>query len=806
MPYKIRKAAVIGAGVMGATIAAHLANAGIESVMLDIVPPFDPGEKDLKKGLTKESKAWRNSFAANGLAGVTKSKPASFFSKKLASMVTIGNLEDDLDLLKDVDFLIEVVVENLKIKQDLFAKLEKVVNTDCIVATNTSGIPIKDISAKMDAKLKARFLGVHFFNPPRYMKLVEVIPGKATKKEVVDYMKDFLENVLGKGVVLCKDVPNFIANRIGTFDISNAIDTMVSMGMTVPEMDAIISKPLGRPGSAIFGTLDLVGLDTGDHVNKNLIEAVPNDEMVDIFRGPEFMAKMLENKWLGNKTGQGFYKRTKDEKGKKVKLVLDYKTMEYGPFEKPTFESVMEAQKVSGGFDEKLKALFYSKKDAAADVVRQYLCRNFIYAANRIPEIADTVYQIDNAMKWGYNHQKGPFETWDAVGVKKSVGVMEKMGLKIPRKITEMLEKGYKTFYSKKKDGTYYYDFKKKDYVKMEENPRIILLPELKAKKKIIKENAGASLVDIGDGVVCLEFHTKMNAIDGDLTQMIYDSCDIVEKDFEGLVVANHATNFSVGANVFNLLVAVQQGQWDEIDKEIHALQYANMRMKYLDKPVVTAPAGMALGGGCEIAMHGHRCQASGEAYMGLVEVGVGLLPAGGGCKELMVRCTEGLLDGVAEAINLQTIYEKVLGNISQAKVSTSAVEAMELGYLRKTEKLSLNRDHQIWDAKQLVLSLAKDHRRKKPDLIPVMGENLMGIVHAFLYNMKYGNYISDYDWHVTTKVAWVLSGGQCPENTLVTEDAILDREREAFLSLAGEEKTQKRIEHMLTTGKPLRN
>ncbi len=806
MSYKIRKAAVIGAGVMGATIAAHLANAGIESVMLDIVPPFDPGEKDLEKGLTKKSKAWRNSFAAKGLEGVIKSKPASFYSTKLASMITIGNLEDDFDLLKDVDFLIEVVVENLKIKQKLFAKVEKIVKPDCIVATNTSGIPIKDISAKMGPKLKVRFLGVHFFNPPRYMKLVEVIPGKSTKKEVVNYMRDFLENVVGKGAVICKDVPNFIANRIGTFDISNAIDTMVSKGLTVQEMDAIIAKPLGRPGSAIFGTLDLVGLDTGDHVTKNLIAAVPDDEMIDIFKGPAFMAKMLENKWLGNKTGQGFYKRTKDEKGKKVKLVLDYKTMEYIPFEKPVFESLTDAAKVAGGFEEKLKSLFYSEKDVAADVARQYLCRNFIYAANRIPEIADTVYQIDNTMKWGYNHRKGPFELWDAVGVEKSVWVMKKLGMKVPRKITQMLEKKCKTFYKEKATGKYYYDFKKKGYVKMEDNPRIILLADLKAKKKVIKENAGASLVDIGDGVACLEFHTKMNALDQDITQMIYDSCDIVEKDFVGMVVANHGTNYSVGANIFNLLVAVQQGQWDAIDKEIHALQYANMRMKYLDKPVVTAPAGMALGGGCEVAMHGQRCQPCGESYIGLVEVGVGLIPAGGGCKELIVRCTEGLPDGVGEVLNMQPIYEKILMNIAQAKVATSAMEAMELGYVRKTENISLNRDHQIWDAKRLVLAMAKTHRRKKPDMIPVMGENLLGIVDAILFNMKHGNYVSDYDVHVTTKLAWVLSGGQCPENTIVTEDAILDREREAFLSLAGEQKTQDRVTHMLTTGKPLRN
>jgi len=806
MSYQIKKAAVIGAGVMGATIAAHLANAGIESVMLDIVPPFDPSEKDLEKGLTKESKAWRDSFAANGLNGATKSKPASFYSKKFASMITIGNLEDDIDLLKDVDFLIEVVVENLKIKHDLFAKVLSVTKPNCIVATNTSGIPIKEISSDMSAKDKERFLGVHFFNPPRYMKLVEVIPGETTKKEIVDYITDFLENVLGKGVVICKDVPNFIANRIGVFDISNAVKTMLNKGLTIPELDAIIAKVLGRPGSAICGTIDLVGIDTGYHVMKNLVEAVPDDEMIDTFKPPEFMDKMVEKKWLGNKTKQGFYKKTKDEKGKRVKLALDYTTMEYVPFKKPKYESVKEAGKTEGGFDDKLKALFYSEKDIAGEVVREYLCKNFIYSANRIPEICDTVYQVDNTMKWGYNHQKGPFETWDAVGVKESIEVMKKLKLKVPKKITEMLKKGCETFYTKKEDGKYYYDFDKKTYVKMEDNPKIIILPDVKEQKKVIKENAGASLVDIGDGVACLEFHTRMNAIDGDIIGMMYESCDIVEKDFAGMVVANHGANFSVGANIFQVLMAVQQGEWDILDQLIYELQYANMRMKYLEKPVVTAPAGMALGGGCEISIHGQRCQPAGETYMGLVEVGVGVIPAGGGCKELMVRCTEGLPEGTGEVLNMQPIYEKVLMNIGQAKVATSAVEAMELGYIRKTENVSLNRDHQIWDAKKLVLAMAKTHKKKTPDMIPVMGESLMGIAHAVLYNMKHGNYMSDYDEHVTMKLAWVLSGGQCMEGTFVTEDAILDREREAFLSLSGEKKTQDRIMYMLKKGKPLRN
>jgi 3-hydroxyacyl-CoA dehydrogenase len=806
MSYEIKKAAIVGAGVMGATIAAHMTNAGIECVMLDIVPPFDPSEADLKKGLTKDSKAWRNSFATNGLNGAVKSKPASFYSKNNASMVSIGNLEDDLDMLKDVDFLLEVVVENLKIKQELFAKLEKVVKPDCIVATNTSGLPIKDISGKMNAKYKERFLGVHFFNPPRYMKLVEVIPGETTKPEIVEYMTYFLENVLGKGVVICKDVPNFIANRIGVFDISNAVKTMLDKDLTIPELDAIIAKVLGRPGSAICGTIDLVGIDTGYHVMKNLVAAVPDDEMIGTFSPPEFMDKMMENKWLGNKTKGGFYKKTKDEKGKRVKLALDYKTMEYVPFTKPKYESVKEASKTEGGFDEKLKALFYSEKDIAGEVVREYLCKNFIYSANRIPEICDTVYQVDNTMKWGYNHKKGPFETWDAVGVKESVEVMKKLKLKVPKKITEMLKKG-DTFYLKKADGQYYYDFDKKDYVKIADNPKIILLPELKERKKVVKSNAGASLIDIGDGVACLEFHTKMNAIDGDVIAMIDESCAIVEKDFAGMVVANHGANFSVGANIFAVLVAVQQGEWDILDKMIHDLQYANMKMKYLAKPVVTAPAGMALGGGCEISIHGQRCQPCGETYMGLVEVGVGVIPAGGGCKELMVRCTEGLPDGVvASGMNMQPIYEKVLMTIGQAKVATSAMEAMELGFIRKTENISLNRDHQIWDAKELVLSMAKTHKKKKRDMIPVMGENLVGIAHAVLFNMKHGNFMSDYDEHVTMKLAWVLSGGQCSEGTFVTEDAILDREREAFLSLAGEQKTQDRIMHMLTKGKPLRN
>jgi 3-hydroxyacyl-CoA dehydrogenase len=806
MAYEIKKAAVLGAGVMGATIAAHLTNAGIECVLLDIIP-FELTDADKAQGLSEKSPAWRNRFALNGLAGAVKSKPAGFFTKSNASMVRTGNFEDHLSWLADVDWVIEVVVENLKIKQELFAKVEKIVKPECIVTTNTSGIPIKDIESTFGNKLKEHFLGTHFFNPPRYMKLLEIIPGTATKPEIVAFMSQFCEQTLGKGVVICKDVPNFIGNRIGSFDISNAIHLMVEKGMRIDEVDAIINKSLGRPGSAIFGTLDLVGLDTAHHVSTNLYAAVPDDEMREMFVQSEFMNKMMELKWLGNKTKQGFYKRTKDAKGKKGKLVLDYKTMEYSPAEKPRFDSVSDARKKADeGVPAMLKVMF-NGSDRAAELAREYLCNNFIYAANRIPEICDTIVGIDNAMKWGYNHQLGPFETWDAVGVREAVDVMKKLKKKVPKKIEEMLKKGYESFYVRKPDGLYYYDFDKKDHIKLEPNPRILLLPDLKEQKKVIKKNGSATLIDIGDGVACLEFHTKMNAIDDGMIEMLHHSCDIVEKDFVGMVVGNHGTNFSAGANIFKVLIAIQKGDWDILEQQISDLQTANMRMKRLSKPVVTAPSGLALGGGCEMSMHGAKCQPCGETYIGLVEVGVGVIPAGGGCKELMVRMTEGLPDGVIDAgMNLQHVYAKAFENIAMAKVATSAAEGMELGYIRKTDHISLNRDQQLWDAKQAVLGLSKFYKKPRPVLIPVMGENFRGMAEAILYNMRQGNFASEYDLHVSRKVAYILSGGDCAEGTLVSEEEILALEREAFLSLCGEKKTQDRIMYMLNTGKPLRN
>ncbi|MEI7589803.1 MAG: 3-hydroxyacyl-CoA dehydrogenase/enoyl-CoA hydratase family protein [Deltaproteobacteria bacterium] len=806
MSFKIKKAAVLGAGVMGATIAAHLTNAGIECCLLDIIP-FELTDDDKKKGLTEKSPAWRNRFAANGLAGIVKAKPAAFFTKANASMVKVGNFEDNLNWLADVDWVCEVVIENLKIKQELFAKVEKIVKPTCIISTNTSGIPIVDISAKFGKSLKDRFLGTHFFNPPRYMKLLEIIPGAETKKEVIDFMTTFCEEELGKGVVICKDVPNFIGNRIGVFDIANAIHLMVEKKLTVEQVDAVLGKAIGRPGTALFGTLDLVGLDTGTHVMRNLYEAVPKDESRDVFIPLDFMNKMIEQKLLGNKTKQGFYKKVKDAKGKSSKLMFDYNALEYVPMIKPRFASVSAAKKKSDDGVAVTAKMMFEAQDVAGDLVREYFCNNFIYATNRIPEICETIVGIDSAMKWGYNHQLGPFETLDAVGVKEAVDVMKKLKKAVPKKIEEMLKKGCDSFYKVENGVKSYYDFEKKGYVPLEENPKIILLPSLKERNKVITKNQSATLIDLGDGIACVEFHTKMNAVDDGMIDMLNASCDIVAKDFMGLVVANHAAQFSAGANIFKVLMACQKGDWDILEKLIADFQNVNMRMKYFEKPIVTAPAGLALGGGCEIAIHGTKCQPCGETYMGLVEVGVGVIPAGGGTKEMAVRCTEGLPTGVVEAgLNLQHMYAKAFENIAMAKVATSAVEAMELGYIRKTENISMNRDQQIWDAKQVALGLAKFHKPSKQAKIPVLGESMLGIAEAVLYNMRKGNFATEYDVHVGKKVAYVLSGGSCAEGTYVTEQELLDLEREAFMSLCGESRTQDRIMHMLSTGKPLRN
>ncbi|MBE9569804.1 MAG: 3-hydroxyacyl-CoA dehydrogenase [Proteobacteria bacterium] len=810
MEKKIKKASVIGAGVMGATIAAQLANVGIETSLLDIIPP-ELTDDEKKKGLTKESKAFRDKFGQNGLNIALKSKPASFYVPENAKLITIGNLEDNLEWLSDVDWIIEVVVERLDIKKSVFEKIETVLKPGTIITSNTSGISAKAMSEDRTENFRKHFAITHFFNPPRYMKLLEIVPNPDTLPEVIETLADICEKVLGKGVVYAKDTSNFVANRIGTYNMFSVINAMVDMGLTVEAVDKLTGPVIGNAKSASFRTADLVGLDTLLHVADNVYEGCPGDEKKEVFKPPDFINQMVEKKLLGEKTKQGFYKKSKDSKGKKVILSLDCNTLEYSPQEKVNLASLEAAKNVSGT-PQKVKSLYYAK-DLAGKFTFGHISEMFIYAANRIPEIADDIVNIDNALKWGFGRKMGPFETWDAVGVSKSVAKMKEAGYEIPSWVQELLDSGKESFYKKEAGALYYYDIPSKDYREVPVKPGIILLPSLKDREKQVAGNTGASLIDIGDGVACLEFHSKMNAIGEDIMSMIVQSADIVSRDFEGLVIANHGTNFSVGANLAMLLFLAQEEEWDDLDWASKALQDAFMKLKYLDKPVVAAPAGMALGGGCEICLASDRVRFAAETYMGLVEVGVGVIPAGGGCKELLIRNTEHLFEvqrgGVyPKQIEFMPFVARAFETIAMAKVSTSGPEAIKLGYLRPTDKLTVNRDYLIEDAKKTVLAInLEGYTPLRPlEEIRVAGENTFAMMKLALWTMHEQGFALDHDVTVGTKVAYVLCGGNVLENTKVSEQYLLDLEREAFLSLCGDPKTQARIEHMLTTGKPLRN
>jgi len=810
MEKKIKRAGVIGAGVMGATIAAQLANVGIETVLLDIVPP-EMTDDDKKRGLTKESKAFRDKLSQNGLNIALKSKPASFYIPENAKLITIGNLEDNLEWLRDVDWIIEVVVERLDIKKSVFEKIETVLTPGTIVTSNTSGISAKAMCEDRSETFRKQFAITHFFNPPRYMKLLEIVPNPDTLPEVIEILADICEKVLGKGVVYAKDTPNFVANRIGTYHMFCVISAMVDKGLTIEAVDKLTGPVIGNAKSASFRTADLVGLDTLLHVAGNVYESCPGDEKREVFKPPDFINQMVENKRLGEKTKQGFYKKTKDSNGKKVILSLDCNTMEYSPQEKVNLAALEAANNVSGT-PQKVKALYYAK-DLAGKFTFGHISDMLIYAANRIPEIADDIVNIDNAMKWGFGRKMGPFEMWDAVGVGKSVTKMKEAGYDIPSWVQELLDSGKESFYKKEAGLLYYYDISAKEYREIPVKPGIILLPSLKDRGKQVAGNTGASLIDIEDGVACLEFHSKMNAIGEDIISMIVQSADIVSKDFEGLVIANHGTNFSVGANLAMVLFAAQEEEWDDLDWAIRALQDALMKLKYLDKPVVAAPAGMALGGGCEVCLASDRVRFAAETYMGLVEVGVGVVPAGGGCKELLIRNTEHLFEvqrgGVyPKQIEFMPFIARAFETIAMAKVSTSGPEAITLGYLRPTDNLTVNRDYLIEDAKRTVRAINLEGYtppRPKED-IRVPGENTYAMLKLALWTMHEQGFALDHDVTVGTKLAYVLCGGNVLENTKVSEQYLLDLEREAFLSLCGDPKTQARIEHMLTTGKPLRN
>ena len=810
MGKKIKRAGVIGAGVMGATIAAQLSNVGIETFLLDIVPP-ELTDDEKKKGLTKESKTFRDKFGLNGLNIALKSKPASFYIPENARLITIGNLEDNLEWLSDVDWIIEVVVERLDIKKTVFEKIETVLKPGTIITSNTSGISAKAMCEDRSENFRKHFAITHFFNPPRYMKLLEIVPNPDTLPEVIKTLADICEKVLGKGVVYAKDTPNFIANRIGTYNMFGAINCMADLGLTVEAVDKLTGPVIGYAKSASFRTADLVGLDTLLHVADNVYEGCPDDEKREVFKPPDFINQMVKKKLLGEKTKQGFYKKTKDSKGKKVIFSLDCNTLEYSPQEKVNLASLEAAKNVSGT-PQKVKSLYYAK-DLAGKFTFGHISEMFIYAANRIPEIADDIVNIDNALKWGFGRKMGPFETWDAVGISKSVAKMKEAGYEIPSWVQELLDSGKESFYKKEAGALYYYDIPSKDYKEVPFKPGIILLPSLKEREKQVAGNTGASLIDIGDGVACLEFHSKMNAIGEDIISMIVQSADIVSRDFEGLVIANHGTNFSVGANLAMVLFAAQEEEWDDLDWAIKALQDALMKLKYLDKPVVAAPAGMALGGGCEICLASDRVRFAAETYMGLVEVGVGVIPAGGGCKELLIRNTEHLFEvqrgGVyPKQIEFMPFVARTFETIAMAKVSTSGPEAIKLGYLRPTDKLTVNRDYLIEDAKKTVLAInLEGYTPLRPlEEIRVAGENTFAMMKLALWTMHEQGFALDHDVTVGTKVAYVLCGGNVVENTRVSEQYLLDLEREAFLSLCGDPKTQARIQHMLTTGKPLRN
>jgi len=785
MKRDIKKAAVIGSGVMGSGIAAHLAGAGIPVVMLDIVP------RELKEGMS------RSVIAENSKKALLKQKPSPIFNKEILNLIETGNLDDDLEKLKDCDWIVEVVIENLEIKKSLFNKIKPFIKDSAILSSNTSGIPIKAMVEDFDTDLKKRFLITHFFNPVRYLKLFEMVAGEETSPEIMDFMKDFGENTLGKGVVIGKDTPNFVGNRIGVFSMMNAMQLMLEDSLTFEEVDTVLGKAMGRPGSAVFGTADLVGIDTLLHVVKNSYDSLVNDEMRDTFKLPDFVNIMIEKKLLGRKTRAGFYSKAKD----RSKVVLDMKTAEYRAVAKPDWKSIKKAKEISN-VEERIKTVV-STDDAGGKFAWKNTANTLIYSLNRLGEIADDIVNIDNGMKWGFNWDIGPFEIWDAIGVKESAEKMKADGFKVPEKLDILLAKG-ETFYKDINGEKYYFDFNKKDYVKVPVRYNVILLDSKKKKGKVLAENKGAGIIDLGDGIILCEFRTKMNTIDDTVVEMVNKAIDLAEEKYDGLVIGSQSDHFGAGANIFMLLQAAQEGRWWEIEDMTKAFQDLTMRLKYSDIPVVTAPYNLTLGGLCEITVHGNRAVASAESYIGLVEVGVGLVPGGGGCKEMIIRH---LSENMVEADVLKA-SQKVFEMIAMAQVATSAKEAQDSGFLRRTDKIVMNADSVVYYAKQAAMSLAReDYKPQKVESkVKVAGKTGYTSFMLAMENMKQGGFISEHDMFIGSKVAHIITGGGVPEGTIVGENRFLELEREAFVELCAQPKTQARIEHMLKTGKPLRN
>lgn len=794
---QIHKVAVLGSGVMGSTIAAHLANAGIPSLLLDIVPSNLTAEEEAA-GLTVEDRKVRNRIAESNKTKLLKMNPAPLFVPEFAERIEVGNLTDDLERLSEVDWVIEVVVERLDIKVELFKKVAAHVRPGTFVSSNTSGISLRAMVEGLPESFTKYFLGTHFFNPPRYMKLLEIIPGPNTDPEVMAFVAAFGERVLGKGVVYAKDTPNFIANRIGVFGLAVTLQEMLHSGLTVDEVDALTGPVMGRPKSASFRTVDLVGLDTFVHVANNVADGVPSEK--DHFLLPDFIQTMLNNGWLGDKTKQGFYKKTKGPEGKVIE-VLDPQTMTYVPTKSVKFAS-LEKAKAAGSLSDKIRTLV-NGKDAGAQFAWNVLKPVLLYAANLAPEVADDITGVDEGMRWGFNWEMGPFELWDALGVKATADRIVQEGGTIPALVEDLLAKGLDRFYQKTEEGNTAF-FDDGQYRQKSVSPYTFNLRQAHKQGKEIIGNAGASLVDLGDGVACLEFHSPNNSIGGDILNMIHKSLAEVEKNYLGMVIGNQGKNFCVGANLMLILLEAEEENWDDIDLMVREFQNGTKALKYAKKPVVAAPFGMTLGGGTEICLHSHGIQASSETYMGLVELGVGLIPGGGGTKEMAVRAMEGILPGVQAAPDY--FFAKRFEVVAMAQVSTSAEKARQLGFLRDHDRYSMNSEHLILDAKARVIDLARNFRPNLPTKVKTAGSGVRATLDLALYGMREGRYISDYDMHLGKKLAYAMTGGNLPAGTLVDEQYLLDLEREAFMSLVGEQKTQDRIRHMLAKGKPLRN
>jgi len=799
--YKIKKVAVLGSGIMGSRIACHFANIGVKVLLLDI-SPNELLPEETSKGATLEHPAVKNRIVNNALASAIKSSPSPLYKKAYASRITTGNFDDNLAEIADCDWILEVVVERLDIKKSIFEKVEKFRNPGTLITSNTSGIPIFMMEDGRSDDFKKHFCGVHFFNPPRYLRLLEIIPGTETKTEVLSFLENYGDLFLGKTTVVCKDTPAFIANRIGVFGILYLFHLVEQMGLSVEEVDQLTGPILGRPKSATFRTCDVVGLDTLVHVANGLKAGLKNDSLKEYFELPGYISSMMQNNWLGDKTKQGFYQKTKNAEGKTEILSLDLKTLEYRSQVKTKF-ATLESTKTIDDLRERMKILIQGK-DQAGEFYRQSFFGLFRYVSERIPEIADELYKIDAAMEAGFGWELGPFESWDVFGVKNIVSAMEQTNMKAAPWVAEMLAHGVESFYKIENGKKYFYHIPTKKYELIPGQEAYTILHPIR-KTNTVWSNSGCSIIDIGDDVICCEFRTKMNTIGGEVVQGVNKAIELAEVNYKGVVIGNEGANFSAGANLAMVFMMAVEQEWEEIDFAIRAFQNMNMRVRYSSIPVVVAPFGLSLGGGCEMTLHADKVQAHAELYTGMVEFGVGLIPGGGGSKEFALRLSDSFAEG---DIEINALRERFL-TIGQAKVSTSAAEAFDLGILRHgLDNISLNKNRLLTDAKNSVLEMSASGysmpiRRKD---IRVLGKSGMGIIEVGSNTMYSGHYISKHDQLISQKLGYVLCGGDLSAPTLVSEQYLLDLEREAFLSLCGEKKTLERIQSILTSGKPLRN